>query len=93
MLQSWSSRASCLADRTRESSADGAPLVLSRFVSHRLVWFVAKERASDLERLTDLIASGQVTPSIDRTYPLDQVPDAMRHLVSGQVRGKAAITI
>jgi NADPH:quinone reductase-like Zn-dependent oxidoreductase len=68
-------------------------LVLSRFVSHRLVWFVAKERASDLERLTDLIASGQVTPSIDRTYPLDQVPDAMRHLASGQVRGKAAITI
>ena len=68
-------------------------LVLSRFVSHRLVWFVAKERASDLERLADLIASGQVTPSIDRTYPLDQVPDAMRHLASGQVRGKAAITI
>jgi NADPH:quinone reductase-like Zn-dependent oxidoreductase len=68
-------------------------LVLSRFVSHRLVWFVAKERASDLERLTDLLASGQVTPSIDRTYPLDQVPDAMRHLASGQVRGKAAITI
>lgn len=68
-------------------------LVLSRFVSHRLVWFVAKERASDLERLTDLIGSGQVTPSIDRTYPLDRVPDAMRNLASGQVRGKAAITI
>jgi NADPH:quinone reductase-like Zn-dependent oxidoreductase len=69
------------------------PPVLSPFVGHRLAWLVAKVRSSDLERLTDLIEAGQVTPSIDRTYPLDRVPDAMRHLASGQVRGKAAITI
>ena len=31
--------------------------------------------------------------SIDRTYPLDRVPEAMRHLEAGQVRGKVAITI
>ena len=68
-------------------------LVLSRFVGQRLVWFIAQERASDLERLADFIKTGQVTPSVGRTYPLDQVPDAMRHLESGQVRGKVAITI
>ena len=34
-----------------------------------------------------------MTPSIDRTYPLEQVPEAMRHLEAGQVRGKVAITI
>jgi NADPH:quinone reductase-like Zn-dependent oxidoreductase len=68
-------------------------LMLSPFVRQRLAWFVAKERASDLERLNDLIEAGRVTPSIDRTYPLDRVPDAMRHLASGQVRGKVAITI
>jgi NADPH:quinone reductase-like Zn-dependent oxidoreductase len=34
-----------------------------------------------------------LTPSIDRTYPLDRVPDAMRHLESGDVRGKVVITI
>ena len=68
-------------------------LVLSLFVRQRLVWFIAKERASDLERLTELIEAGRVTPSIDRTYPLDRVPDAMRHLAAGQVRGKVAITI
>ena len=34
-----------------------------------------------------------MTPSIDRTYPLEQVPDAMRHLDAGKVRGKIAITI
>jgi NADPH:quinone reductase-like Zn-dependent oxidoreductase len=68
-------------------------LLLSPLVGQRLVWFIAKERASDLDRLTDLIEAGQVRPSIDRTYPLDRVPDAMRHLASGQVRGKAAISI
>ena len=53
----------------------------------------SKERATDLERLAPLLEAGQVVPSIDRTYLLDQVPDAMRHLEAGRVRGKVAITI
>jgi NADPH:quinone reductase-like Zn-dependent oxidoreductase len=69
-----------------------APL-LSPFVTQRLTMLASKERASDLERLTELIETGTVTPSIDRTYPLDGVPDAMRHLEAGDVRGKVAITI
>jgi len=68
-------------------------LVLSRFVRQRLTTFVAKERASDLERLTELIESGHVMPSLDRTYPLDQAPEAMRQLEAGKARGKLAITI
>ena len=44
-------------------------------------------------RLADLVEAGKVTPSIDRTYPLDRVPDAMRHLEAGKVRGKIAVTI
>ncbi len=68
-------------------------LVLSVVSKQRFANFINKERASDLERLTGLIDAGQVTPSIDRTYPLDQVPEAMRQLEGGQVRGKVAITI
>jgi NADPH:quinone reductase-like Zn-dependent oxidoreductase len=68
-------------------------LILSLFVRQRLTFFVNKERGSDLERLTALIEAGKVTPSIDQTYPLDQVPDAMRHLEAGKARGKVAITI
>ena len=68
-------------------------LALSPFVRQRLTNFVARQRAADLDRLTEFIEAGTVTPSIDRTYPLDQVPEAMRHLVSGQVRGKVAITL
>ncbi len=67
--------------------------VVSMFVSQRLAMLASKERATDLERLTPLIEGGKVTPSIDRTYPLNQVPDAMRHLIAGNVRGKVAITI
>jgi len=69
-----------------------APL-LSLFVRQRLTMLASKERASDLERLTSLIEAGDVQPSVDRTYTLEEVPDAMRHLEAGDVRGKIAITI
>jgi len=68
-------------------------LALSPFTSQRFANFINKERASDLDRLTTLIDAGQLTPSIDRTYRLDQVPEAMRQLAAGKVRGKVAITI
>lgn len=68
-------------------------LILSLFVRQRLTGFLAKERGSDLDRLTDLIEAGQLTPSVDRTYPLAQVTEAMRHLAAGDARGKIAITI
>jgi NADPH:quinone reductase-like Zn-dependent oxidoreductase len=54
--------------------------------------FIAKQRSSDLERLTVLIEAGRLRPSMDRTYRLDQVPDALRRLVAGNVCGKVAIT-
>jgi NADPH:quinone reductase-like Zn-dependent oxidoreductase len=69
-----------------------APL-LSPFVSQRLTMLASKERAADLERLTPLVEAGQVTPHVDRTYPLARVADAMRHLESGAVRGKVAIVV
>lgn len=68
-------------------------LALSRFVGQRFANFINKERASDLDRLTGFIEAGQVIPSIDRTCPLERVPEAMRHLEAGLVRGKVAITV
>ena len=68
-------------------------VAVSPFVRQRLTMVASRERSSDLARLTELIEAGQVTPSIDRTYPLDRVPEAMRQLDAGKVRGKIAITI
>ena len=68
-------------------------LALSLFVRQRLTFFVSKERGSDLERLSEFIEAGELTPSIDQIFSLDQVPEAMRHLAAGKARGKVAITI
>ncbi len=68
-------------------------LVLSLFVGQRLTMLASKERSTDLETLRPLLESGQVTPVIDGTYTLSEVPEAMGHLEAGQARGKIAITI
>lgn len=67
--------------------------LLSPFLRQRLCLFMAKERGTDLERLTALIDAGSLTPSVDRSYPLEQAPEAMRRLEAGDVRGKVAITL
>ena len=63
-------------------------VILTRFIGQRLTGLASKERASDLKVLAEHIAAGTVTPSIDRTYPLDRVPAAMRHLEAGKRQGK-----
>jgi NADPH:quinone reductase-like Zn-dependent oxidoreductase len=59
----------------------------------RLTGLIAKERASDYERLAALIESGEVVPTVDRAYPIADSADAMRALESGTVRAKVAITV
>jgi NADPH:quinone reductase-like Zn-dependent oxidoreductase len=68
-------------------------LAVSPFLHQRLSMVTPRQRSSDLERLTPLIEAGTVTPSIDRTYALDQVAEAMRYLEAGKARGKVAVTI
>jgi NADPH:quinone reductase-like Zn-dependent oxidoreductase len=70
-------------------------MVVSRFVRQRLgtPWFIANENSSDLDALRALIETGAVSPVIDRVVALDQVPDAIRDLAGGRVRGKIVVTI
>lgn len=68
-------------------------LVLSAFVPQRLTMLVPNENHTDLERLVELIDAGAVTPFVEGAYTLDQVPEALRRLEAGQVRGKLAIAI
>jgi NADPH:quinone reductase-like Zn-dependent oxidoreductase len=67
--------------------------MLSPFVSQKLGTFVSTPNQEDLLVLKELIESGKVTPVIDRTYPLAEVPEAMRYLEGGHARGKVLITI
>jgi NADPH:quinone reductase-like Zn-dependent oxidoreductase len=66
---------------------------LSLFVRQRLTMLTSKEHHRYLDALRPLIEAGHVIPALDKTYPLAEVPAAMRHLEAGHARGKIAITI
>jgi NADPH:quinone reductase-like Zn-dependent oxidoreductase len=66
---------------------------LSPFVRQRLVGLVSLTKVADLERVGELLASGDVTPAIERSYPLAETQDAMRRLEARQVRGKVVIEV
>ena len=68
-------------------------LTLSLFVGQRLTTFISKENHRDLDRLSEIIEAGQLVPTLDNIYSLDQVPDAIRHLDEGHARGKIAIAV
>jgi len=66
-------------------------MLLSPFVGQRLGTFVASETVEDLDALRELIDGGKVSPAVDRTYPLEETPAAIQHLIDGHVRGKVVV--
>lgn len=66
-------------------------MLLSRFIPQRLTSFISKEDEG-LDRLAAMIEAGDITPALDRMFPLDRAAEAVRHLASGAARGKVAIT-
>jgi NADPH:quinone reductase-like Zn-dependent oxidoreductase len=68
-------------------------IMLSPLVRQKLGILGAKENAADLSVLRELVESGKVTPAIDQTFPLSQVPEAIRYLQDGKARGKIVIVI
>jgi NADPH:quinone reductase-like Zn-dependent oxidoreductase len=68
-------------------------MMLSPFVGQKLGTFVNKENHEDMLVLKELVESGEVTPIIDRTYPLVEVPEAIRYLEEGHARGKVVISV
>jgi NADPH:quinone reductase-like Zn-dependent oxidoreductase len=69
-------------------------VALSRFTSQRLRMLSSTPRQEDLEVLRELIEAGKVTPVIGRSYPLAEVPEAIRQMVEGRGGGgKVVITV
>jgi NADPH:quinone reductase-like Zn-dependent oxidoreductase len=68
-------------------------VLLSPFVGQKLTLQVPSENYEDMLALTELIDAGKVTPVIDRTFPLSEVPKAIRYVEEGHARGKAVITL
>lgn len=68
-------------------------VLLSPFGKQTLRMFIASENAADLHVLAELIEAGQLTPVVDRTFPLDQAAAAVAHMSQGKARGKVAVTL
>jgi NADPH:quinone reductase-like Zn-dependent oxidoreductase len=68
-------------------------LVLSRFVSQKLGLLMPRRSKEDLIILRELMATGAVTPVIDKRYRLSDVPQAVRYLEQGHAQGKVVITV
>ncbi|MDY7103864.1 MAG: NAD(P)-dependent alcohol dehydrogenase [Actinomycetota bacterium] len=66
-------------------------MALSPFVPQTLIALTSTEHHADIDRLVELVDAGAVVPALDRTYPLNQVGDALAHLASGTVRGKLVV--
>ncbi|HEY3259829.1 MAG TPA: NAD(P)-dependent alcohol dehydrogenase [Pseudonocardiaceae bacterium] len=66
---------------------------LSRLVRQRLLLLTATPGADHLASLRELIDAGQVAPVVDRTYPLNQVPEAIRYVETEHARAKVVITV
>src|SRR6476659_2066938 len=68
-------------------------MVFSKFVNQQMGMMMADANHNDLTILADMMQSGKLKPVIDRTYKLEQVPDAIRYVEEGHAKGKVVITV
>jgi len=65
----------------------------SRIGDNRRLRLVAEGPNKGLADLTELIEAGKLVPVIHRTYPLREIPEALRYFGEGRHKGKIVITM
>ena len=63
------------------------------FLSQKISMMLAEFNQQDMTVLAELLKTGKINPVIDRTYKLEQLPEAMRYLEKGHARGKVVIEV
>jgi NADPH:quinone reductase-like Zn-dependent oxidoreductase len=66
---------------------------IRRSTGKKVRLLAVQRNRKDLESITSLCETGKVVPMIDRTYPLIEVPEALRYLGEGRAKGKVVITV
>ncbi len=61
--------------------------------SQKVRFLMANFNPQDMAFLTELIEAKKIKPVIDRTYTLNEVPEAMRQLGKGHAKGKIVIRV
>ena len=56
-------------------------------------FFVASPKEKDLTTLAEWMEAGSLVPVIEATYPLSEVPDALRRFGQGHAQAKTVITV
>ncbi|HRW10295.1 MAG TPA: NAD(P)-dependent alcohol dehydrogenase [Caldilineaceae bacterium] len=54
---------------------------------------IAPQNRADSIAMAELCTAGEITPMIDREFPLEEVPDAMRYIAAGHAKGKVVINV
>lgn len=68
-------------------------VLLSILTKQKFISFITKSDKDDLPVLAELIETGKVKPVIDRTFSLNEVPEAVRYVAGKHARGKVVISV
>lgn len=66
---------------------------LLRAGGRRIGMLMVRPTKDDLRRVAEMVVAGELRTEIDATYPLGQLPDALRHLGEGRALGKVVIEV
>jgi NADPH:quinone reductase-like Zn-dependent oxidoreductase len=72
------------------------PMLLGPWLSsggRKMTNLSAKSNKEDLSLLKDLIEAGDVSPVIDKSFPLCELPEALQYYGKGRSRGKVVVTV
>lgn len=67
--------------------------LISRMMGRNVRILMVPQNRGDLIAITELVEAGKVRPVIDRTYPFDEIPEAMRYVSEGRAKGKVVIKV
>ncbi|MBV8551550.1 MAG: NAD(P)-dependent alcohol dehydrogenase [Acidobacteriaceae bacterium] len=68
-------------------------LVWSRLGTKKMLFFIARMNKEDLTTVGEFMATGKVTPVIDKRFSLSEAREAFQYMEKGHARGKVVITL
>jgi len=66
---------------------------ISMIANKRIRILAVRPSLEDMVHVTKLYEAGKVTPFIDKTYSLEEVPEALGYVGDGHAQGKVVITV